>query len=52
MIVLDTHALIWLDRSDSALGPITRGLIERAWQTDRVRMRGFDPGPCVVADFS
>ena len=36
MIVLDTHALIWLDRDDSALGPIARGLIEKAWRTDCV----------------
>jgi len=27
MIVLDTHALIWVDRGDAALGPIARGLI-------------------------
>jgi len=41
MIVLDTHALIWLDRNDSVLGPKTRGLIEKAWQTDRVAVNSI-----------
>lgn len=33
MIVLDTHALLWLDRDDSALGETARQRIEVAWRT-------------------
>lgn len=36
MIVLDTHALLWMDRNDSMLGPRTRGLIETTWRSDVV----------------
>lgn len=32
LIVLDTHALIWLDQDDPALGPITRQRIASALQ--------------------
>ena len=31
MILLDTHAFLWLDRDDPALGPISRELIREAW---------------------
>ena len=36
MIVLDTHALLWMDRNDATLGPLSRRLIESAWRTDTV----------------
>ena len=36
MIVLDTHALVWMDRNDSMLGPQTRALIENTWRSDVV----------------
>jgi PIN domain nuclease of toxin-antitoxin system len=41
MIVLDTHALIWVDRGDAALGPTARESIERAWKTDRVAVNAI-----------
>ena len=31
MIVLDTHALVWLDADDRRLGRKTRTLIEKHW---------------------
>jgi PIN domain nuclease of toxin-antitoxin system len=36
VIVLDTHALVWMDRNDSMLGPQTRALIENTWRSDVV----------------
>lgn len=36
MIILDTHALLWMDRNDEAMGQETRRIIEQAWHTDTV----------------
>ena len=36
MIVLDTHVLLWMDRNDSAMGPLSRSLIEQSWRKDGV----------------
>lgn len=36
MIVLDTHALLWMDRDDPALGAASRRLIEDAWRAGQV----------------
>jgi PIN domain nuclease of toxin-antitoxin system len=36
VIVLDTHALLWMDRNDASLGAQSRRLIEDAWWTDTV----------------
>lgn len=36
MIVLDTHALLWMDRNDASMGGQSRRLIEDAWRTDTV----------------
>lgn len=36
MIVLDTHALLWMDGDDKSLGPTARSRIEDAWRTDGV----------------
>jgi len=36
VIVLDTHALLWMDRNDPMLGPQTRELIEKNWRSDVV----------------
>jgi PIN domain nuclease of toxin-antitoxin system len=34
LIVLDTHALLWMDRNDPMLGPQARALIENTWRSD------------------
>lgn len=36
MILLDTHALIWLDTADRRLGRKTRALIQRHWAENKV----------------
>lgn len=36
MIILDTHALLWMDRNDDTLGSRTRRQIEDAWRTDGI----------------
>jgi len=36
VIVLDTHALLWMDRDDPMLGPQSRALIENTWRSDVV----------------
>jgi PIN domain nuclease of toxin-antitoxin system len=35
-VILDTHALLWIDRNDPALGRIARQRIEIAWRVGRV----------------
>ena len=34
MIVVDTHALLWLRTGDTHLGPVTRRIIDRALRED------------------
>lgn len=36
VIVLDTHALLWMDRNDPMLGRQSRALIENTWRSDVV----------------
>jgi PIN domain nuclease of toxin-antitoxin system len=36
MILLDTHALLWMDRNDGALGKDARLVIEQAWRKGAV----------------
>lgn len=36
MILLDTHALIWLDSTDRRLGKKTRALVEKEWTLNQV----------------
>lgn len=36
MIVLDTHALIWMDADDSSLGRAARRVIRDAWTEGQV----------------
>ena len=36
MILLDTHAALWLRAGDARLGPVARAEIERAWQAEEV----------------
>ena len=38
MILLDTHAALWLRAGDARLGPLARAEIERAWQAKEVAM--------------
>lgn len=36
MILLDTHALLWMDRNDPALGEDSRKMISEAWRSGDV----------------
>jgi PIN domain nuclease of toxin-antitoxin system len=36
MIILDTHALLWMDRNDATMGDGARRQIESAWRTEGV----------------
>jgi PIN domain nuclease of toxin-antitoxin system len=36
VIVLDTHALVWMDSNDASLGHGSRALIEEAWRVGEV----------------
>jgi PIN domain nuclease of toxin-antitoxin system len=38
VILLDTHAALWLRAGDAKLGPVARAEIERAWQAEEVAM--------------
>jgi PIN domain nuclease of toxin-antitoxin system len=48
VIVLDTHVLLWLDCGDPSLGPETRRLIERDWQTSRVAVNAISFWECCM----
>ncbi len=36
MILLDTHALVWIDQNDARLGAIARRMVQTAQETDEV----------------
>ena len=38
MILLDTHALLWLRAGDARLGPAARAQIQQAWESDQVAL--------------
>jgi PIN domain nuclease of toxin-antitoxin system len=35
-VILDTHALLWMDREDPSLGVVARRAIEVAWRAGQV----------------
>ncbi len=41
MIVLDTHALLWMDRDDESLGKKSRSIIDQAWKKDVVAVNAI-----------
>ncbi len=48
MIVLDTHALIWMDADDAALGPQARARIEQAWRAGEVAVSAISFWECAM----
>lgn len=46
MIVLDTHALVWLDQDDTALGAEARLTIQHAWQAGSVAVSAISFWEC------
>ena len=50
MIILDTHALLWLDQDSESLGPGARSVIERAWRTSSVAVVAISFWECAVLE--
>ena len=48
MIVLDTHALIWMDADDAALGPQARARIEQAWRAGELAVSAISFWECAM----
>lgn len=48
MIVLDTHALLWMDRDDASLGAAARDRIEREWRTGTVAVSAISFWECAM----
>lgn len=48
MIVLDTHALIWMDSDDTALGKTARQLIQAAWDAQWLAVSAISFWECAM----
>ena len=48
MIVLDTHALLWLDQDSDMLGPKARQAISEAWRSSSVCVLSISFWECAV----
>ena len=48
MILLDTHALVWMDVDDPALGRTTRRAIRRAWPAQQVAVSAVSFWECAM----
>jgi len=50
LIVLDTHALIWMDADDPALGPQARQRISEEWRSGRVAVSAISFWECALLE--
>lgn len=48
MILLDTHALVWMDADDPALGQASRRLIQQAWDTESLAVSAISFWECAM----
>ncbi|MGQ0677306.1 MAG: type II toxin-antitoxin system VapC family toxin [Rhodospirillales bacterium] len=48
MILLDTHALIWMDNDDPSLGAAARRLIQEAWDGQRLSVSAVSFWECAM----
>jgi len=46
MILLDTHALVWMDQDDTALGKSARRIVQAAWDNEKVAVSAFSFWEC------
>ncbi len=46
MILLDTHALIWMDQDDAALGKAARRFVQTAWDSGGVAVSAISFWEC------
>lgn len=48
MILLDTHALVWMDADDPALGKTSRRLIQQAWDAESLAVSAISFWECAM----
>lgn len=48
MILLDTHALVWMDADDAALGPMARDVVQRAWDAKQLAVSAISFWECAM----
>lgn len=46
MILLDTHALVWMDQDDAALGKTARRIVQAAWDAEGVAVSAISFWEC------
>lgn len=46
MIILDTHALVWMDQDDAALGKAARRIVQTAWNAEGVAVSAISFWEC------
>ena len=46
MILLDTHALVWMDQDDAALGKAARRIVQTAWDAEGVAVSAISFWEC------
>jgi PIN domain nuclease of toxin-antitoxin system len=48
VILLDTHALVWMDADDAALGPTARVVVQQAWDAERLAVSAISFWECAM----
>ena len=48
MILLDTHALLWMNQDDAALGKTARKLIQTAWDAEALAVSAISFWECAM----
>lgn len=48
MILLDTHALLWMDADNSTLGKNSRRLIQQAWEAQKLAVSAISFWECAM----
>lgn len=48
MILLDTHALVWMDQDDAALGKTARRVTQQAWEAQSLAVSAISFWECAM----
>lgn len=48
MILLDTHALVWMDEDAAALGPRARDVVQQAWDAQQLAVSAISFWECAM----
>lgn len=48
MILLDTHALVWMDNDDVSLGRTARRVVQQAWEAQRLAVSAVSFWECTT----